>query len=193
MLLAHRKVLVLNKSWAPIGIITLDKALKKIAGTYKDGTPKACIIDTLNDFAMLTWDDWAKLRPQEGEPSMRSVNAVFRIPEVIHYTRYDKLPTQKVHYNRRTIYRRDNNICQYCGKNKPGNELSLDHVIPRCQGGLTTWENIVVACTNCNAKKAGRTPREANMRLLSVPKKPKHNFFPGDTQAKSWQTFLGEP
>ena len=189
--LAQRKVLVLNKSWTAIGVVTLEKALKKVAGTYKDGTPKARIIDALHDFAMLTWDDWAKLRPTEDEPQMRSVNAVFRIPEVIQYTRYDKLPSQKVHYNRRTIYRRDNNICQYCGKNKPGSELSLDHVVPRCQGGLTTWENIVVACTDCNAKKAGRTPKEANMKLLSVPKKPSYNFFPGDVRVKSWEQFLG--
>lgn len=191
MSLAQRKVLVLNKSWTAIGVVTLEKALKKVAGTYKDGTPKARIIDPIHDFAMLTWDDWAKLIPSEDEPIMRSVNAVFRIPEVIQYTRYDKLPTQKVHYNRRTIYRRDGNKCQYCGKNKPGNELSLDHVIPRCQGGLTSWENIVVACTDCNAKKAGRTPKEANMKLLTVPKKPKYNFFPGDIRVKSWESFLG--
>jgi hypothetical protein len=192
MSLAQRKVLVLNKSWTAIGVVTLEKALKKVGASYKDGTPKARIIDCVHDFQMLTWDDWSKLRPQEGEEGMRSVNAIFRIPEVIQYTRYDKLPSQKVHYNRRTIYRRDNNVCQYCGKKKPGSELSLDHVTPRCQGGLTTWENIVVACTDCNARKAGRTPKEAGMVLLSVPKKPKYNFFPGDVRIKSWEQFLGE-
>ena len=192
MSLAQRKVLVLNKSWTAIGVVTLEKALKKVSGTYRDGTPKARIIDCLHDFAMLTWDDWSKLRPKEGEEGMRSVNAIFRIPEVIQYTRYDKLPSQKVHYNRRTIYRRDGNVCQYCGKKKPGDELSLDHVIPRCQGGLTTWDNIVVACTDCNARKAGRTPKEAGMTLLRVPKKPKYNFFPGDIRVKSWEQFLGE-
>lgn len=195
LLLSQRKVLVLNKSWSAIGVVTLEKALKKVAGTYKDGTPKARIIDAVHDFAMLSWDDWAKLAPGEDEPSMRSVNAVFRIPEVIQYTRYDKLPSQKVHYNRRTIYKRDNYHCQYCGKHKPGNELSLDHVVPRCQGGLTTWDNIVVACTDCNAKKAGRTPIEANMKLLSIPKRPKYNlfhFFPEDVRIDSWRSFLGE-
>lgn len=191
-MLSQRKVLVLNRSWSPIGVVTLEKALKKVSATYKDGTPKARIIDAVHDFSMLTWEDWSKLRPAEGEKGMRSVNAVYRIPEVIQYTRYDKLPTQKVHYNRRTIYRRDNNTCQYCGKRKPGGELSLDHVVPRCQGGLTTWENIVVACTDCNAKKAGRTPKEAGMKLLREPKKPRYNFFPGDIRIKSWEQFLGE-
>lgn len=192
MSLAQRKVLVLNKSWTAIGVITLERALAKVAGTYKDGTPKARIIDCVNDFRSFSWEDWTELRPTEGEVGMRSVNTVFRIPEVIQYTRYDKLPHQKVHYNRRTIYRRDNNTCQYCGKKKSGNELSLDHVTPRCQGGLTTWENIVVACTDCNARKAGRTPSEAGMKLLKKPKKPKYNFFTGDTRIKSWEQFLGE-
>jgi 5-methylcytosine-specific restriction endonuclease McrA len=192
MSLAHRKVLVLNKSWTAIGIVTLENALKKVSSTHRDGTPKARIIDCVNDFRLLSWDDWSQLRPAEDEEGMRSVKAVFRIPEVIQYTRYDKLPVQKVHYNRRTIYRRDNSTCQYCGKHKPSNELSLDHVVPRCQGGLTTWENIVVACTDCNARKAGRTPKEANMKLLSVPKKPKQNFFFGEIRVKSWEQFLGE-
>jgi hypothetical protein len=73
--------------------------------------------------------------------------------------------------------------------------LSLDHVVPRCQGGLTTWDNIVVACTDCNAKKAGRTPKEANMKLLSIPKRPKYNLFnsfPEDVRIDSWRSFLGE-
>ena len=191
-MLSQRKVLALNRSWVAIGVVTLADALKKVSTEYRDGTPKARIIDCVHDFQLMTWTDWTELRPKDGEDVLRSVKRIIRIPEVIQYSRYDKLPSQKVHYNRRTIYRRDGNVCQYCGKKKPGNELSLDHVIPRCQGGLTTWENIVVACTDCNAKKAGRTPREANMRLLSKPKKPKYNFFPGDVRIKSWEQFLGE-
>jgi 5-methylcytosine-specific restriction endonuclease McrA len=192
MLLTHRKVLVLNKSWAAVEIVPLKKAIKKVSSTYKDGTPKARIIDCVNDFKLFTWEDWSQLRPSENEEGMRSVKAVFRIPEVIQYTRYDKIPVQKVHYNRRTIYHRDNNTCQYCGKKKSCNELSLDHVVPKCQGGLTTWENIVVACTECNSKKAGRTPKEANMKLLSIPVKPKQNYYIGQIKVKSWEQFLGE-
>ena len=186
-----RKVLALNKSWQPVKVITLESAMKKLSGTYKDGTPKAKIIDCVNDFQSMTWDDWTKLRPAEGEVGMRSVNAVLRVPTVIQYTRFDRPPAKKVHYNRRTIYRRDNNTCQYCGK-KPGmDSLSIDHVIPRCQGGGTTWENTVIACVDCNAKKAGRTPEQANMKLLSVPRKPRHTFHVGDIRVKDWETFLG--
>lgn len=189
--LAKSKVLVLNSSWSAIGVVTLEKALKKVSSTYADGTPKARIIDALNGFALFTWEDWTRLRPAEDEKGMKSVNAVFRIPEIIQFTKYNKLPSQKVHYNRRTIYRRDNNTCQYCGKKKPASELSMDHVVPRCQGGKTTWDNIVVACTECNTRKAGRTPQEAGMKLLSIPKKPTHNFCVGDIRVKSWEQLLG--
>jgi 5-methylcytosine-specific restriction endonuclease McrA len=192
MSLAHRKVLVLNKSWQAIGVVSLEKALKKVAGSYNDGTPKAKIIDCVNDFRSFTWDDWTNLKPEFEESCMKGVSCVLRIPEVIQYTRYDKIPKKKVHYNRRTIYQRDNNTCQYCQKMKSSEELSLDHVLPKCQGGLTTWENIVVACTECNSKKAGRTPKQAGMKLLRKPTKPKNNFFTGDIRIKSWEQFLGE-
>ena len=191
MSLAQKKVLVLNKSWQAVGIVSLEKALKKISGTYNDGTPKAKIIDCVNDYRSFTWEDWTNLKPSENESFMKGVSCILRIPEVIQYTRYDKIPKKKVHYNRRTIYLRDNNTCQYCGKIKSSEELSLDHVVPRCQGGLTTWENIVVACTDCNSKKAGRTPKQANMKLLKQPKKPKNNFFTGNVRVESWQQFLG--
>ena len=57
-----------------------------------------------------------------------------------------KLPKQTVKFNRRNIFARDNNQCQYCGRKFPTSELSLDHMIPRSQGGTSTWENIVCAC-----------------------------------------------
>jgi 5-methylcytosine-specific restriction endonuclease McrA len=231
--LAQRKVLVLNKSWRAINVITLEEAMKKLTGCYKSGEPKARIIDCLNDFRTMTWEDWAELEPHAnycpecnkvmpddeiepivlefdgkntkkgrgckvcqcphvGEQSMKAVNAIFRIPTVIQFSRYDKLPTAKIHYNRRTIYRRDNNTCQYCGRRPGTKELSIDHVIPRSKGGKTTWENVVVACTECNAYKADRTPEQAGMKLLRQPKKPKYNLHPGDVIVKDWVKVMGE-
>lgn len=191
-MIANRKVLVLNKSWQPVQVVTLEKALNKVFATYADGTPKAKIIDPVHDFSMFTWEDWSRLKPAEDELKIHTVNAVFRVPEIIQYTRYNKVPTHKIHYNRRTIYRRDGYKCQYCGQSKSTSELSLDHVTPRCQGGLTTWENIVVACTECNSRKAGRTPDEAGMKLLRKPFRPKFNFLVEDVRIKSWEMWLGE-
>jgi len=225
--LAHRKVLVLNKGWEAINVVTLEDALKKVCGTYKNGEPKAEIVDCLNGFREWTWADWRDLIPHPnacpscrklldhdqmemaeldsgrsvlhckacqvpvGEEGIKSPNAILRIPTVIKLTRYDRKPAAKIHYNRRTIYRRDNNTCQYCGRRPGTKELSIDHVLPRAQGGKTTGENVVVACTDCNAKKADRTPEQAKMKLLKKPKKPKYNLYVGDIRVKDWETWLG--
>ena len=189
-LLSQRKVLVLNKSWRPIGIISLEKAMVKILSSNDDGSPKAKIIDAKNNFMLFSWDEWAQQKPVEGELKIRTVTAVFRVPEVILYTRFDKVPTTKAHFNRKSLYRRDRNTCQYCGEKKLSDSLSLDHVIPRCQGGVTTWENIVVACKDCNSKKAGRTPKQAGMKLLREPKRPISNLYLDEMHADSWSHFL---
>jgi 5-methylcytosine-specific restriction endonuclease McrA len=191
MSLAQKKVLVLNKSWRPVGIVSLERALNKVFSEYHNGEPKARIIDCANDFATMTWADWSAMKPKEGEEGMLSVNAIFRVPTVIQLTKYDKLPHQKIHYCRRTVYKRDNYTCQYCGCKPGSEELTIDHVLPRSQGGLTTWGNCVLACVGCNSKKADRTPERAGMKLLKKPQKPKYNLFKGDYRVKDWEAFLG--
>ncbi|MFZ9098645.1 MAG: HNH endonuclease, partial [Burkholderiaceae bacterium] len=73
---------------------------------------------------------------------------------------------------RRNIFARDGSRCQYCGKRFPTSELSIDHVVPRSQGGKTTWTNVVTACRGCNHRKGNRTPEQARMPLLYVPYVP---------------------
>ena len=187
---AHRKVLVLNKSWRAIGIITLEKAMAKIFSTYDDGTPKARIIDPSNNFMLFEWEEWSMIRPSESELKIRTINNSFRVPEVIQYTKYDKMPSTKAHFNRKSLYRRDRSTCQYCGEKKIAEQLSLDHVLPRCQGGMTNWENIVVACKDCNSKKAGRTPKQAGMKLLKEPKRPLSSLYLDELHIESWSHFL---
>jgi 5-methylcytosine-specific restriction endonuclease McrA len=82
------------------------------------------------------------------------------------------VPRNVVKFNRRNVFLRDENQCQYCGKKFGTNHLSLDHVIPRSRGGPSTWDNIVCACLKCNVRKGGRTPQEAGMRLYRLPSKP---------------------
>ncbi|MDZ8052553.1 MAG: HNH endonuclease [Aulosira sp. ZfuCHP01] len=73
--------------------------------------------------------------------------------------------------NRREVLRRDHHSCQYCGSKK---SLTLDHVIPRSQGGPHAWNNVVIACERCNSYKGNRTPFEAGMQLRTKPKAPVH-------------------
>ncbi|MCX8049088.1 MAG: HNH endonuclease [Methylohalobius sp.] len=74
----------------------------------------------------------------------------------------------------RTLFRRDNYLCLYCGGRFLYRDLSRDHVNPLSRGGLDTWNNVVTACKRCNNYKAGRTPEEAGMELLAIPFTPTH-------------------
>jgi hypothetical protein len=192
-ILSNRKCLVLNKNWTPVGTVTLQRAIIMLFSTYDDETPKARIIDH-ETYQAFTWEDWAKLRPSMTDEKIAAANMFFKIPEVILLSRYEKLPRPKVHFSRRTLYKRDKLTCQYCGHQFPSEELTIDHVIPRAQGGVTAWDNCVLACVACNRRKANRTPKQANMKLLKEPKKPDTNLFRYDSlkPVKSWEAFLGE-
>ena len=72
----------------------------------------------------------------------------------------------------RTLFRRDDHRCLYCGAQHPRSELTRDHVLPVSRGGTDRWENVVAACKRCNWQKDDRTPEEARMPLLAVPFRP---------------------
>jgi 5-methylcytosine-specific restriction endonuclease McrA len=172
--------------------MSLEDAICKVFSTYTNGEPKARIIEP-ESYAAMTWEDWSKLKPQADDEAIRGANIEFRVPEVILLSRYDRLPKRTVHFSRRNLYKRDQMTCQYCGATPGSSELTIDHVLPRAQGGQTTWENCVLACLPCNQRKADRTPKQAKMKLAKVPKKPPIRAFgAGHTKPiKSWEAFLG--
>jgi hypothetical protein len=53
---------------------------------------------------------------------------------------------------RARIYARDGHKCVWCGAGK-GAGLSLDHVVPRAEGGSDRFWNLVTACLTCNARR----------------------------------------
>src|SRR4029078_8300500 len=148
------------------------------------------------DFA--TWREVSEFKAsnvrEADEDWVRAATCEIQAPRVIRLLEYDRVPKQTVKCTRRNIFARDHNQCQYCGKKFPTSELSLDHVIPRSQGGGTPVDNIVCSCVDCNVRKGGRTPRQANMTLIRKPEKPKRSPLLAMklTQRKyqSWQSFL---
>jgi 5-methylcytosine-specific restriction endonuclease McrA len=98
----------------------------------------------------------------------RYVHVGLQLPCVIRLRQYRRLPSRIQTLSRRNILIR---VCQYCGMNFLSSELELEHVVPRARGGLSTWENLVAACRECNAHKADRTPMEAGMKLLRQPRR----------------------
>ena len=107
---------------------------------------------------------------------------------------YYHLPKGRVRFSRTNIYARDRDTCQYCARTLSRSELNLDHVVPRAQGGRTTWENVVCSCVPCNLRKGGNTPEQAGMALLGRPARPRWTpLFRGAVRRVSyreWQPFL---
>lgn len=109
-------------------------------------------------------------------PRPRSVELVRYV-----FTRWKYQRTGRVQLSRSAVLLRDRYRCAYCPR--PG--TTLDHVVPRCQGGQTTWLNSVAACEDCNGRKKGRTPEQAGMRLLFEPYVPTlEDLYPRRSRAR---------
>ncbi len=94
------------------------------------------------------------------------------MPEVVALQHFDRLPLAAVAFSRRNVAKRDHFTCQYCGAQPGVGDLTIDHILPRAQGGTSSWTNCVAACASCNARKADRTPDQAGMRLRKAPARP---------------------
>ena len=160
-------VLVLNQSYEPLNICRVRRAVVLIQNGKAE---------------ML----------ENGLGTIHTVRDLFEIPSVIRLGAMVKRPRAERKMTRYEIFHRDNYTCQYCGKTT--HQLTLDHVMPKHSGGPHTWENVVSACVACNRRKAGKTPEEANMKLLRRPTKPhNHNLFniPHQMREKrEWQKYL---
>jgi 5-methylcytosine-specific restriction endonuclease McrA len=125
---------------------------------------------------------------------------------------------QRVRFSRSNVLARDGFACQYCGtvpRNREGRPmiayLTLDHVVPRAQAragqvslpwngrrvALTSWENVVASCKECNRRKGDRTPDQAGMRLFALPYRPSawdvvRIAFGRSRVPDEWHAFLPE-
>lgn len=130
---------------------------------------------------------------EESDREVRTASSTFRLPSVIRQLMKYKRKG-KVNFSRINVYLRDGWTCQYCGSKRPTHELTFDHVLPRAQGGKTTWTNIVTACKPCNHAKEDRTPEQARMKLVRPPIEPK--WLPAQmviklkTLPKEWESYI---
>ena len=110
------------------------------------------------------------LTRQRSVVQVNSIIATHGNSHAIQKMRDDYVPP----LNNRTLFRRDANLCLYCGNHFSKRDLSRDHVTPLSQGGADHWNNVVTACIRCNNHKAGHTPEQAGMELLAIPFSPTH-------------------
>ena len=112
---------------------------------------------------------------ENGVGYIHSISETFPLPSVIRVAKMIKRPRRVRKMTRFEIFNRDKFTCQYCGQRT--RQLTLDHVIPRYRSGDHSWENVVSACVACNRRKAGRTPKEAGMKLIRLPSPPSGSPF----------------
>ena len=178
----NTSVLVLNRVYQPVHVTSVKRAYSLL---YQ-GIARA--ID--DQYKLYEFSDWAELSAAEHD-SVGTIDRRIRIPRVLVLSAYEHLPKGRVRFSRLNIYSRDGDTCQYCGHKLARNELNLDHVIPRSQGGKTSWENVVCSCVPCNLRKGGRTPEEAHMTLLKRPLRPRWTpFFRGSARRVTYREWL---
>ncbi len=189
------RVLVLNKHYMALRVISARRAFSLLCRNLAEVI--SCDDGTYANYDFQTWQQISKMKhlfKAQPQDWVSTVNFDLAVPRIIRLLFYDRLPRQTVKFNRRNLFARDGSRCQYCGRKFPTSELSLDHVIPRRLGGQSTWENVVCACTQCNVKKGGRTPQQANMKLIQKPVKPKRNpvihIHLSHERYHSWKQFL---
>ncbi len=204
----NAKVLVLNKAYMAMRVVTARRAfcllLRDLAEViHIDVGPASSeggYLPGSGHFVSYDFESWAEISAlareveRERHDWVRTVRMEIAVPRIIRLLGYDRVPDQTVKLNRRNLFARDRNQCQYCGRHFPTNDLSIDHVLPRAQGGGDTWENLVCACIKCNARKGGRTPDQAGMKLYRKPERPKRNpmisLRLGSEKYQSWKAFL---
>lgn len=129
----------------------------------------------------------------EYEEVVRSQQMAMRIPSVVVLKEFVQ-PQKRVAFTRFNLFLRDEFCCQYCGAR---GDLTFDHVVPRARGGITSWENVVAACSPCNLKKGSKSLRQAGMSLRRPPRRPTAEEmrqtgrrFPPNYLHDSWLDFL---
>ncbi len=142
------QTLIVNQSFEPLQIVGWQKAVYLIL------TEKADLITSY-------------------DKEIRSISMSIMLPKVVMVKGNHRIKKKKIQFSKLDVFERDNYVCQYCGKSLKTNEATLDHVIPKSKGGQNSYENTVCACEKCNGKKADKSLKEANMKLLSQPKNVK--------------------
>lgn len=162
----NTRTLVLNASYVPLAVVPLRRAV------------------------VLVLQEKAEVVEYSGE-YVHSERMAFEIPAVIRIKHFVRVPyARRLPVTRMNVLKRDDYNCAYCTRHRA---TTIDHILPKAQGGLHTWKNVAAACRPCNGKKGNRTPEQANMPLLFKP------FEPAGTEAlvvvvgyveSTWEPYL---
>ena len=188
------QTLILNQYYRPHEIVDWKDAVTRMfGGKIQVLAQYDEILASLNRSTLRQFPDLAKALRQVVGTDVPFIEV--KVPAVAVLLRHVKAVKTGVKFSKINVCLRDRFSCQYCGERFKMSDLNYDHVTPRAHGGRTTWENIVMACYDCNSKKADRTPKQAGMALLSVPVKPRvlpmnEPFIDAGAAPIEWHPFI---
>jgi len=146
--------LLLNSTYEPLGVVGLQRAVR------------------------LLFSRKAEIVADAGRTIVSAGNAItkeivaFPLPSIIRLLYYVRNRRKSVALTKKNVLMRDDYRCAYCGKQGAG-EMTVDHVVPKSRGGLSTWTNLVAACVTCNSRKRDRSLAECGMALRKKPFEPR--------------------
>ncbi len=164
------RVLVLNMDYNPINVTSLQRGFK------------------------LVFKGKAEILTHEANKPITTERKKYKRPTVIRLLRYISVPFRKVKLNRQNVFKRDDHKCIYCNSK---DNLTLDHLIPKCKGGKNSWLNLVTSCNTCNVKKDNKDVdsflSENNLKMRHQPFKPTYLYFVEKIKEVNpdWKKFVG--
>jgi 5-methylcytosine-specific restriction endonuclease McrA len=183
-------VLVLNRNWQAIDVKTPAQAFCMMA----NGNATALDMLGAGDMRPVRWHEWIGLPVREEDYAVRTVRGLVRIPTVLVLARYNKVPRRRPKLSAKGIWERDGGHCQYTGKKLAPHEGNIDHIVPRSRGGMTSWENCVLADKRVNSLKGNRLPEEVGLQLKKRPQTPRElpvtYFIRNAHNVADWKHFL---
>lgn len=169
------RVLLLNADWSPLRFVTEVRALCLLL------KGRAEVITVSNSPSV--WDQ-----------AYSTVTTSFQVPATIRLNSRVSVKSGPPRFRKKVLFNRDDWSCQYCSKKLGRGSVTIDHIVPKCKGGKTTWKNCVVCCKMCNKNKGPQSPQEAGMQLIKTPSEPRiadfWNLMDRNDWHRDWSFFV---
>ena len=185
-----KQVLVLNRSWQPINVMTVQKALVMMS------TDVATAMDFSDQgyFVPVRWKDWLELAVREQDDGIKTPSRDVRVPRVIIAVQFNKVPVKRPRLSLKNLRERDEHRCAYTRRVLKPEECSMEHLVPRSKGGTSEWKNVVLADKRINNIRGNRSLEEAGLTLKIQPRvptaKPFHETVRADLKFPEWEFFV---
>jgi 5-methylcytosine-specific restriction endonuclease McrA len=169
--MSYAQTLILSQAYRPHEIVDWKTAVTRMFnGKLEVLAQYDEILTVIGRNHLITFPELQKALRQVIGVDAESIT--IKVPAVAVLCRKISHVKSGVKFSKINVCLRDNFKCQYCGKQLPMSQLTYDHVVPKSKGGKKVWDNIVMACSVCNPKKADKTCKEAGMRPFRMPKRP---------------------